>query len=381
MKISLLSPSLSNNAFGRTYILALALRRRYEVEIIGPMPTGKLWPPCEHAEFTIKPLPGSFRPGLRSFRALLGRIDGDVVYAVKPLLASYGTALLKKLTARIPVVLDIDDWQLAFTSETGWRRRLPGLRTLRNSPNSYFYLALMERLVFAADAITTVSTFLNRRFGGRGALVPHGRDVKAFDPDRVAPATLDDDRLTGRKSIVFLGTPRPQKGLEDIVTAVRGLGRTDVRIVVVGVEAGDRFMKDLVASSDGLVVPLGPVPFDELPRYLALADLVVLPQKREPRTVGQIPAKLIDAMAMARPIVATAVSDIPAILDGCGWVVEPDDARQLREAIGHALAHEDEAAEMGRRARAKCVAEYSLERMEETLARVFEPFERRPRRR
>jgi glycosyltransferase involved in cell wall biosynthesis len=40
-------------------------------------------------------------------------------------------------------------------------------------------------------------------------------------------------------------------------------------------------------------------------------------------TVGQIPAKLFDAMAMAKPIVATDVNDFAGILDGCGLVVKP----------------------------------------------------------
>jgi len=40
-----------------------------------------------------------------------------------------------------------------------------------------------------------------------------------------------------------------------------------------------------------------------------------------------------DAMAMANPIVATEVSDLPQILDGCGIVLEPDSPEALAEAI------------------------------------------------
>ena len=35
-------------------------------------------------------------------------------------------------------------------------------------------------------------------------------------------------------------------------------------------------------------------------------------------------------MAMARPIVATSVSDLPEILNGCGWIVPPDNTRAGR---------------------------------------------------
>ena len=36
--------------------------------------------------------------------------------------------------------------------------------------------------------------------------------------------------------------------------------------------------------------------------------------------VGQVPAKLFDAMALGRPVVSTRVSMIPEILDGCGLI-------------------------------------------------------------
>jgi len=35
-------------------------------------------------------------------------------------------------------------------------------------------------------------------------------------------------------------------------------------------------------------------------------------------------------MAKAKPIIATNVSDIPEILVGCGWIVEPENPDLLR---------------------------------------------------
>jgi len=42
------------------------------------------------------------------------RIDADAVYASKPLLTSFGLGLLKKLREHVPLVLDIDDWEMGF---------------------------------------------------------------------------------------------------------------------------------------------------------------------------------------------------------------------------------------------------------------------------
>jgi len=88
-----------------------------------------------------------------------------------------------------------------------------------------------------------------------------------------------------------------------------------------------------------------------------------------------MPAKLFDAMAMGKPIVATDVSDIPAVLEGCGLVVPAGDVNALSQGISYVLDHPVEAAEMGKRARQKCVDHYSWEAMERGLLKVFPPSE------
>ena len=77
-------------------------------------------------------------------------------------------------------------------------------------------------------------------------------------------------------------------------------------------------------------------------------------------------------MAMAKPIIATAVSDLPEILSGCGKIVEPRNPDALAEAIQSLLDHPDEAAEMGWKAREKCKRDYSWEAMEKVLLPIFQ---------
>src|ERR1051326_2979181 len=69
------------------------------------------------------------------------------------------------------------------------------------------------------------------------------------------------------------------------------------------------------------------------PRHLVAADFVAVPQPATTDTVGQVPAKIFDAMALARPIVSTAVSMIPEMLDGCGVLVPPGDAVALAASL------------------------------------------------
>ena len=51
---------------------------------------------------------------------------------------------------------------------------------------------------------------------------------------------------------------------------------------------------------------------------------------------------------------------IPAILDGCGVVVPPGDPPALAKGIAQLLADPAEADALGRRARERCIAQYSF---------------------
>jgi glycosyltransferase involved in cell wall biosynthesis len=157
--------------------------------------------------------------------------------------------------------------------------------------------------------------------------------------------------------VMFLGTPRGHKGVDDLVAAMATLppGAT---LVVVGADpeaAAARHWSKL-----GFVRMVGQIPFDDVPRYLVAADVVAVPQRDTTDTLGQVPAKLFDAMALARPIVSTSVSMIPEILDGCGVVVPPGDVPALAAGLRGLLAAPEHAAELGRRARERCRAHYSF---------------------
>jgi glycosyltransferase involved in cell wall biosynthesis len=214
----------------------------------------------------------------------------------------------------------------------------------------------MERLAARADTITVASRFLQRRFGG--TLVPHVRDTEAWDPVRYDRAAARARLGLGAERVVmFLGTPRGHKGVDDLVEAV-GLVGGDVRLVLVGADAGGEAGRRWARHA--WVRLVGEIPFDDVPRYLVAADAVAVPQRATSDTVGQVPAKLFDAMALARPIVSTAVSMIPEILEGCGVLVPPGDVVALSMALRRLLDDPASAEELGRRARARCQAHYSF---------------------
>ena len=354
MKVSVLAFDLSDNSTGRADLLARLLAPRYSVEVVGPRFGAEVWRPARGGAIPYRSLPGARYPRFVSLAPDLARLaDGDVLVASKPRPTSFGVALLARRQRRRPLLLDIDDWELGFFYRSGRWGRLGRALNLAN-PNGLPWTWLMERCVGRADAITVASRFLERRFGG--TLIPHVRDTEAWDPARFDAAGMRVALGIGdAKVVMFLGTPRGHKGVDDLVAAMEGLG---ARLVIVGADTGTEAARRW-AARPGVTVR-GAIPFDEVPRYLAAADVVAIPQRATSDTVGQVPAKLFDAMAMARPIVATSVSMIPEILDGCGLLVPPGDGRALRAMLETLLASPDRARELGRRARARCIERYSF---------------------
>jgi glycosyltransferase involved in cell wall biosynthesis len=97
-----------------------------------------------------------------------------------------------------------------------------------------------------------------------------------------------------------------------------------------------------------------------------------VPQRATNDTLGQVPAKIFDAMALGRPIVSTAVSMIPEIIGGCGVLVPPGDVVALATALRRLLDDPVAAAELGRRARERCQAHYSFTAARATLFPLVE---------
>jgi glycosyltransferase involved in cell wall biosynthesis len=363
VKVSVLCFDLSDNALGRAELLARLLAPRHEVEVVGPQFGETIWRPVAGGPIPHRGVRARhYPPFARVVPDLLRLVDGDVIYASKPRPTSFGLGLLARARRRRPLILDIDDWELGFFYRSGFWGRVGRALNL-DDPNGLTWTWLAERLVPAADALTVASSFLQRRFGG--SLVVHARDTGLWDPARHDRAAARAALAVGdRRVVMFLGTPRGYKGVDDLADAVRRLA-DDVVLVLVGVDPASGWHARWDASSRIRIV--GEIPFEDVPRMLAAADVVAVPQRATTDTLGQVPAKLIDAMAMARPIVATEVSMIPAILEGCGVVVPPGDPPALAKAIGELLADPEGAAALGRLARERCVARYSFDAARATL--------------
>jgi glycosyltransferase involved in cell wall biosynthesis len=108
---------------------------------------------------------------------------------------------------------------------------------------------------------------------------------------------------------------------------------------------------------------------------LAGADIFVMPSLSE-----GLPLALVEAMLTERPIVASAVGEVPTVLDrgAAGALVPPGDASALADALAGLLAEPARARGLGAAAARRAEREYSLQGMVARYAALYASLRRTP---
>ncbi|NJM56981.1 MAG: glycosyltransferase family 4 protein [Synechococcales cyanobacterium RU_4_20] len=392
MNITLVVSDLSASGAGRwgdavrPFLLTKALQSLgHRIKIIGfnnGESVVQSSPELPIAEIVSGIYPQFFQSARQMLRSLEADPDCDLIYAYKLKPSSFGLALLQRYRqsgAKTPVFLDIDDWELSWHGGDSFRYRPTPRQLYRDvfksesalrNPDDPFYLQQMERFVSQANHVTTHNAFLQGRFGG--TYVPNGKDICLFNPENYDPeASRDRFNLTPYRTLMFPGAPRPYKGVEDILTALDILDEPDLRLVIVGGSPYDQYDQQLTQQWGHRLIKLPRTPYSQMPEIISAAHAIVVPQRDNPATKAQFPLKLTDGMAMAKPILATRVGDVPEILGDAGYLVDSNSPQQLADGIRTLFSEFDTAQQKGQQARQRCIEHYSIEAMAKTLESIL----------
>lgn len=178
---------------------------------------------------------------------------------------------------------------------------------------------------------------------------PNGANSEVFRPDVPKRPGLPE------KYVLFFGQFAPWQGIEVLIAAREsGAWPSGVNLLFVGDGARRPAVEAAVASSDGGVVDLGRLPYEELPGVIAHCLASTSPQFTDERGAEGFSAlKLYESMSCGVPVIG---SDYPGVGDvirhyECGVVVPPGDADAIATAVARIVARPDDAREMGRRGR------------------------------
>jgi len=218
-----------------------------------------------------------------------------------------------------------------------------------------------------------VSTHVRDRLAALGLPEAKLRVVRnGVDPARFERSAARDLRRelagsAGRPIVLTAARLAPQKGLEFLLGAAAMLPET---VFVIAGDGPDRTTLTAQAEAAGLtdrVRFLGSR--RDIPDLLAACDVFVLPS-----LIEGLPLSVLEAMAAARPVVATRVPGTDeAVVDGeTGMLVPPRDPEALAHAIGSVLSNPRRAARFGSAGRARVIAEFSTQRMVAAVVQQYE---------
>ncbi len=188
----------------------------------------------------------------------------------------------------------------------------------------------------------------------------NGVNVARFTsaPNRAAARTALGLPLEERL-VVYTGGLYQGRGLEELITAIKGLEA--VLIVVGGTdESAVARLKSLAANVGAVNARFeGHRPPAEIPLYLSAADVLAMPYSRRTVAPGGVttdymsPIKMFEYMAAARPILATDLPVLHEVLrDGeNALLVAPDDAAALADGLRRLLTDGALADRIARQAR------------------------------
>jgi glycosyltransferase involved in cell wall biosynthesis len=271
-----------------------------------------------------------------------------------------------------------DGWLAGLAARLAMRPILIRSRHIEVDYPNRFWSGLAFR-VLPHHVITTSQRIADRLVVELGVpadrvnCVATGVDLKRFDPKIEGTLHRELGLASGVALVGMISVLRSWKGHATFLEAAQLLFSrltTPVHFVIAGDgPAREEWTQKIkLEPFQGRVTLLGHRA--DVPNVLASLKVLVLPSYAH----EGIPQIILQAQAMARPVVATTIGGIPEVVaDGVtGLLVPPRDAEALAENIGAALEDATLASNLGQAARAHIEKSYSLDAMGQRLLALYE---------
>lgn len=237
-----------------------------------------------------------------------------------------GLALARRW--RVPLVVE------ANASEAAWRSQWSSLQFPRLARATERLILRSADRVAAVSENAAVELRVETPPDGRLRVVPNGVETERFT--NVSPRQLPFE--AGAFVIAFSGLFYPWHGVRHLAEAFPAVHAKcpDARLLLVGDGEDAPLVRSLLTRQvERRTAHLtGLVPREDVPGYLAAADVLVSPHAGIEGFIGS-PIKLWEYMASGRAIVATRVGQLGEVLRDreTGLVVAPEDRDALVDAL------------------------------------------------
>ena len=234
-----------------------------------------------------------------------------------------------------------------------------------------------QKIYDAFDLIINTSTYITKRVrsinpnDSKCKTVLNGIDTKSFYCAKTVsrqPLGLDEIDFV----IVYSGRLTKEKGILELIQAIRQLNSTSIKLLIIGANAygtnqkTTKFIQNIQGEASKIkdrVIFTGFIDYQEVPSYLKMANIAVVPSMWE----EPFGLTVVEAMAAGLPLITTRSGGIPEICEGVATIVRREGiVDNLANAILELYNHPEK-----RQAMAKASFERSKLFDKETYARNF----------
>ncbi|MBF0344472.1 MAG: glycosyltransferase family 4 protein [Nitrospirae bacterium] len=241
-------------------------------------------------------------------------------------------------------------------------RRLTGASVVFSSHGTEFFPGYRS-LVKKIDSFLSCSNFnasvIQDYCNVRPRVLYNGIDTDTFHPMKEDRGLKDALNIRNEKVIISACRLVGLKGIQYAIMALAEIvKRHYVKYLIIGDGEYLDELKQLAETlnvTDSVIFHKG-VPNAELPAYYAISDIAVYPSVAD-ETFG---ISIAEAMACAKPVVATSVGGIPEVIaPNTGILVTPREKESLTAALDTLLSDEALRTSMGVRARERVINNFS----------------------
>lgn len=275
-----------------------------------------------------------------NIRNLLRKEKYDVIRAVG-FLSAY-SSLIARWRSNVPVVSNLTD----FYSELYRQYMLPG------APVVVRLLRRMETKIVSESDVLFVDSSTMRHYWSywgldvkRCVVLPNGFDGDIFrrevSPTRIRIKYGINDST---KVVLYAGDISRMDGLDILIEAIPHISKeinAKYLILGSGPETYLNKLKAMVREKDleKQVTFTGWIPYASVPEYLAAADVCVAPFRITLTSNSTECLKVVEYVAMAKPVVATRAKGLKELFGNVLNYVPPNDPQVLAETIVRTLKH------------------------------------------
>jgi glycosyltransferase involved in cell wall biosynthesis len=270
----------------------------------------------------------------------------DALQAWNPLAGL--AAILAGKIIRKPVFIDFTDFYSDIAQTDSNRLAVPILK--------YIELLVLKN----ARKVIVVSEIMKKRLMNLGIsenkieIVEDGVDKNMFTPDVGSAAIREKLGLADNPIIVYHGDIKYPDGVDLLFRAfsrvLKEIG--DAKLLIMG--GGGNYFEELKKLARQLVIQnsivyTGWIDHQEVPKYLAAANIGAMPMRATLNHNCYLSFKLFEYWASGKPIVTTRLDAICQIVKNGenGLVINPENIEELAQALTYLLKNPDQAQKMG----------------------------------